>query len=94
MTGRGLYLLHFDPAYRHAAHYLGWAASIDRRVAEHLAGGAKSSPLVKAAVSAGSDVRLVRTWPGGSRILERRLKRQGGLSRHCPDCRASGVYHR
>ena len=90
----GLYLLHFDPPYAHAAHYLGWARQIDRRVAEHLAGGVKASPLVRAAVAAGSTVTVARTWPGGTRVLERRLKVQGGLSRHCPTCRLTGRYHR
>jgi len=90
----GLYLLHLEPRYRHAGHYLGWAKAIDRRVAEHLTAGVKASPLVRAALAAGSTVTVVRHWPGGSRQLERRLKRQGGLSRHCPLCRASGSYHR
>jgi hypothetical protein len=48
----------------------------------------------KAALAAGCTVTLVRVWDGGSRDLERRLKNQGGLSRHCPTCRAAGTYHR
>jgi hypothetical protein len=93
VSDRGLYLLHFDPPYRHAGHYLGFAESIEARLAQHRAGGVKSSPLVRAALGAGSTVIHVRTWPEGDRTLERRLKRQGGLSRHCPNCRASGVFH-
>lgn len=89
----GLYLLHFDPPYAHAGHYLGWAADVRRRVHEHVRCTGKSSPLVVAALGAGCKVTLARLWPGGSRLLERSLKRQGGLSRHCPICRASGVYH-
>jgi hypothetical protein len=89
----GLYLLHLEPRYKHAGHYLGWAVDIDRRIAEHRAGGSKASPLVRAAIAAGADVQHVRTWAGGSRTLERRLKRGGGLSRHCPTCRAAGAYH-
>jgi predicted GIY-YIG superfamily endonuclease len=44
-----IYLLHLDPKYRHAAHYVGFTPEEDvtRRVSEHLAGGAKASPLVK-----------------------------------------------
>lgn len=91
---RGLYLLHFDPPYRHAGHYLGYADDIDRRVAVHFAGGSKSSPLVRAALAAGSTVTLARTFPRGSRTFERRLKNAGGLSRHCPVCRSRGIYHR
>lgn len=90
----GLYLLHFSPPYRHAGHYLGFAKDVDRRVAEHLTRSAKSSPLVRAAIGAGHSVYVARRWPGGTRTLERRMKRQGGLSRHCPICRASGRFHR
>lgn len=90
---RGLYLLHFDPRYKHAGHYLGYSTNIDRRVAEHLAGVPPCSPLVRAAIIAGSTVTLARTIDGGTRTLERRMKRSGGLSRHCPVCRAAGTYH-
>lgn len=90
----GLYLLHFEPRYRHAGHYLGWARDIDRRVYEHRSCGVRSSPLVRAAVAAGADVLLARTWPGWTRTDERRLKRAHGLSRFCPLCRATGSYHK
>lgn len=90
----GLYLLHFEPRYQHAGHYLGFADDVARRVREHLNSTQRSSPLVRAALGAGSVVELARTWPGGDRHLERRLKRQGGLSRHCPVCRAAGRFHR
>jgi predicted GIY-YIG superfamily endonuclease len=84
----GLYLLHFDPPYRHAGHYLGFAVDVDRRVAEHRAANGKASPLVKAAIAAGSVVTLARIWPGGDRKLERRLKNQHGSGRFCPICLA------
>lgn len=90
---KGLYLFHFEPRYLHAGHYLGWSEDIERRAREHFACGRKSSPLVRAALANGR-VGLVRVWPDGSRILERRLKTQGGLSRHCPVCRQAGRYHR
>lgn len=83
---RGLYLLHLEPRLAHAGHYLGFALDIDRRVAEHLRGGDRSSPLVRAAIAAGSTVTLVRTWPGGDRTLERRLKRRHEGPRFCPVC--------
>lgn len=90
----GLYLIHLEPRYLHAGHYLGYADLIDRRVREHLACGSKSSPLLRAAISAGCTLTVARVWPGGSRVLERLLKRSGGLSRHCPTCRAAGDWHR
>jgi predicted GIY-YIG superfamily endonuclease len=84
----GLYLLHFDPPYLHAGHYLGFAEDVDRRVSEHLAANGKASPLVRAALAAGSAVSLARTWPGGDRKLERRLKNQHNTPRLCLVCRA------
>jgi predicted GIY-YIG superfamily endonuclease len=67
-----VYVLHFEPAYRHARHYVGWATDVNARLAEHLAG--VGSPLVRAAVAAGVHVQVAATMPG-SRFLERRLKR-------------------
>ncbi len=81
-----IYVLHFEPAYRHARHYIGWAHDVDERVREHLAGG--GSPLVRAAVLAGVDVQLAATFPG-SRHLERRLKRWHKTGQFCPRCRAA-----
>lgn len=92
-TAHGLYLLHLEPRYQHAGHYLGYADDIARRVHEHAAGGSKSSPLIRAQLAAGGRIVLTRVWLGGDRHLERRLKRHNGLSRHCPTCRARGTYH-
>lgn len=90
----GLYLLHLTPRYRHAGHYLGFSADIRGRVLEHAAGGSKASPLLRAQLAAGGRLELVRVWLGAGRELERRLKRQGGLSRHCPTCRRAGTWHK
>jgi hypothetical protein len=82
-----VYVLHIEPAYQHARHYVGFtdAASADERVAEHLAG--HGSPLVRAALAAGHAVELATSWPG-SRTDERRVKRAGGHGhRVCPRCR-------
>lgn len=89
-----IYLLHFTPPYaapiagtdriKTAGHYLGsTAGTVEQRLAEHLEG--RGSPLVKAALAAGCAVELVATWPGG-RQLERRVKRNRHLHRHCPKC--------
>lgn len=90
MTADGtLYLLHFDPPYRHAGHYLGYVQggpeNVDRRLAEHIAG--QGSPLVRAAVAAGSTVTVARTWLDSDRTTERRLKNgKNGRRRLCPTC--------
>jgi predicted GIY-YIG superfamily endonuclease len=81
-----VYVLHFEPAYCHARHYVGWTAGdVDARIATHLQGA--GSPLIRAAVGAGVDVALVATYPG-SRLLERRLKRWHNTGQFCPTCRA------
>lgn len=84
-AGGCVYLLHADPPYRHAAHYLGSTKDPvpDRRVSEHVAGhGAR---LCAVMVAAGCRLVLARVWPGG-REVERRLKRHGGARRFCPIC--------
>lgn len=91
---RGLYLLHFEPRYRHAAHYLGYADDVRRRVHEHAAGGSKSSPLVRALLAAGGRFWLAAIVVDGDRTLERRLKRRHGLGRICPICRATPAARR
>jgi hypothetical protein len=86
-----VYLLCFAPGIPkgsqrgHARHYLGsCAGSPEDRLVTHLAG--LGSPLVSAAVDAGLDVEIVRTW-AGSRQLERQLKRRKNLPALCPRCR-------
>ena len=88
MTGRVgvVYLIHIEPRFKHAGHYTGWALDLDKRVGQHLNGHAKSSPLLRAALAAGSTLTVAHTQPG-DRSLERRLKNQGGAARRCPICR-------
>jgi hypothetical protein len=93
VDGDGLYLFHLEPRYQHAGHRLGWSTNVRQRVEQHLGRGPRSSPLIRAQLAAGGRVVVARVWPGGDRTLEARLKRQGGLSRHCPICRATGRYH-
>ena len=86
-----LYLLHLEPGYKHAAHYLGFtpAAQVERRVLEHLSGGPKASPLVKATLQAGCRVNLVRTWTDekATRTRERQMKNTKNVPDYCPICR-------
>ena len=80
-----VYVLHFDPPYRHAGHYVGWTAGeVTDRLAVHLQG--RGSPLVRAAVEAGVDVQLAATY-AGTRYLERRLKSWHNTGRFCAICR-------
>lgn len=82
-SGGTVYLLHFDRPYRHARHYCGWTADLAARLAAHQAG--RGARLLEVVTAAGIGYRLARTWPG-DRGRERRIKRQGGLSRCCPLC--------
>lgn len=81
-----VYLLHLDPPYKHAAHYLGWTGpgNLGHRLAHHAAG--TGANLLLYAAKAGGTWTLARTW-AGDRHLERRIKRRGGLRRCCPVCR-------
>ena len=92
---RGVYLLHFDPPYSHAGHYLGYAKRNLLDYARAVASGRQWAPhpLVEAAIGQGSTVKVVDWWPGENRAFQRRLRSQGGLSRHCPTCRAAGAFH-
>ncbi|MGH2949331.1 MAG: endonuclease [Solirubrobacteraceae bacterium] len=88
-TGDGSgYLLHFEPPLKHARHYLGYVhggvENIESRLAYHLAG--QGSRLVRAAVKAGCEVRLVRTWHPFDRDTERQLKNRKCTPRLCPVC--------
>ena len=87
-----VYLLHIEPPYRHAAHYTGYAQDGDpaRRLEEHKRG--RGSPLVYAAVGAGCEVSVVRTWQGG-RVLERRLKKRKNAPCLCPRCNPVSAFH-
>jgi len=80
-----VYLLHFDPPYRHARHYVGFAEDLEPRINAHVTGhGAR---LTQVAHDAGCDMILARVWPEGDRTLERRIKRRHEAPRLCPICR-------
>lgn len=85
-----VYMLHFDPPYRHAKHYVGFTPNgVKARLKQHQNGnGAK---LTAAVAEAGHDMVVARTWDFGkdwlaAREYERTLKRQGGHSSICPVC--------
>ena len=79
-----IYLLHFEPPYRHARHYLGFTDNdVEQRLAEHRAG--RGARLTQVAVDAGCQLLLVRTWEG-DRNTERRFKNHNHAPRFCPLC--------
>lgn len=89
-----IYLLHFEPAYKHARHYYGWAKGTHwrRRVNLHRKGKSRAR-LVEAAVAAGCVITVARIWKDRTRTDERKLHEAGNATRRCPICRtkARGV---
>lgn len=78
------YLLHFDPPFKHARHYLGFANFVKKRVAHHRNG--TGANLTKHASKAGCKLIVARTWKNATRETERLLKHAGHHSRLCPMC--------
>lgn len=85
-----VYLLHSTVPVgvdvHHAYHYVGYSqrAKLWQRLAQHASG--RGAKITCAYLEAGGTLWLVRLWPQNGRELERRLKREGHLSRHCPVC--------
>jgi len=84
-----VYLLHFSPSYKHAAHYLGYAEDVAPRVYAHVHG--RGARLTQVATEAGCDIILVRVWDEATRATERRFKNNSHSPRLCPICNGLGV---
>jgi predicted GIY-YIG superfamily endonuclease len=89
-----VYLLHFDPPYKHAQHYIGVSKNEDvrERVAQHRNGTGSAAVLCKAASAAGCWIRLARIWPTAGFKFEIELKARGSAKRICPICRARAAW--
>ena len=93
-----LFLLHFDPPYQHARHYLGYAVGTGRGAAyaRRIAAGTALGPheLVMAAQADGCTIHVADVLHGEGRATQRRLRANGSLSRFCHYCREAGTWHR
>ena len=78
-----VYLIHFDVAYKHARHYLGWTLDLLARLQAHRDG--RGARLMEVITKAGITWQLARTWPGG-RDRERAIKNRHEAPRLCPLC--------
>lgn len=84
------YLFHWWPPLEggnEPAHYFGWTPdeNLERRIHAHLNGGTHQAKIIRAALAAGRDVRLVAVFPGLDRTDESRLKkRKRGFRHMCP----------
>src|SRR5262245_17273271 len=86
-----VYLIHFNVAYRHAKHYLGYSENLDKRITDHLYGtGAR---LMEVVTKAGIEWKVARTWPG-CRALERKLKNRKDAPHICPICNGPAALNR
>ena len=86
-----IYLLHFDPPYKHAKHYIGITDDLRARLAKHARGtGAR---LMEVVTAAGINWQLARTWRG-DRQLERKLKNRKHAPLLCPLCSGESAMQR
>jgi predicted GIY-YIG superfamily endonuclease len=86
-----VYLIHFNRAYKHARHYLGYSEDLDKRLTDHLCGmGAR---LIEVITRAGIEWKVSRTWPG-DRNLERQLKNRKEAPKLCPVCAGAKALNR
>jgi hypothetical protein len=88
-----VYLIHSDielgtGVKGRAQHYLGYAEDyrLWQRLSEHALVGSSNPSIIRAFLSRGATLRLVRVWPDGGHALERYLKSMGQQRRLCPVC--------
>jgi hypothetical protein len=89
MNDYTVYLLHIDPPFKHARHYLGvtrHGRPVSDRLAEHNEG--RGAVLTRMARRAGSTLALARVWYNADVGFERKLKGRS-LKPLCPICQAA-----
>lgn len=90
-----VYLIHLDKPYRHAQHYIGFAATEAtylRRIQHHRKG--TGAAFLRAVNRAGIKWSVVREWPDEDGRFERQLKNTKHSSRLCPECNKTlSQYH-
>lgn len=80
------YLLHIEPRFKHARHYLGSTTTrtFERRMHDHTTGNGAN--FLKKAFEAGCTAYIARLWHSADRTQEATIKRNGHLPRYCPIC--------
>ena len=85
ISGKMIYLIHFDEPYHHAQHYIGFVEhDLEARLERHAKG--HGSKLMKAVTLAGIEWDVVAIWEDGTRTEERMLKNQKNARALCPIC--------
>lgn len=85
MLPLAVYLIHFAQPYYHAQHYVGYAADVEKRLAQHKSG--RGARLLRTLNVHGIDYTVARVWPDGGKELERKIKRNKNARVLCPICR-------
>ena len=84
-----IYLLHIDPPYKRARHYVGSTERhVDERFGEHLNGG--GSGLTRDALNAGCSLQIVRVWHDVDASIEFVIKSRAEGPKLCPICNPEG----
>lgn len=86
-TGYTIYLIHIEPRYKHAGHYLGICRNgrdVAERFKEHHEG--RGAVLTQYARRAGCNLHLARVWFNCEFASERRMKGRS-LVPLCPICK-------
>jgi predicted GIY-YIG superfamily endonuclease len=83
-----IYILHFEEKYKHAGHYLGYTAHVERRIQQHQSG--HSVPLMDAVNAAGIPWMLAAILDG-DKATEKRLRLRKNTPRFCPQCRQARI---
>jgi predicted GIY-YIG superfamily endonuclease len=89
-----VYLIHLEPAFGHARHYVGYTTrdDVNERVEEHR--GGRGANMLRHAVAAGVELKLVRVWRDVPRKTENKIKGRS-VRPLCPECdRLYGRYRR
>lgn len=86
-----VYLLHFDAPVcathnKRARHYLGYAADVSAREAEHRTAGARAVGITRAAAERGVTFVVARVWSNATKRLENQLRRLHHSPQLCPIC--------
>lgn len=88
-----VYLIHFEPAYKHARHYLGSTNNILKRIHRHSVGSGAN--IVRVALDAGCNCIVSRIWwcetDKEARKLEKKLKNRHS-PKLCPICKSGGSH--
>lgn len=90
---RDLAILHIEPPYKHAGHYLVAALPGRLRQAVRDQSNGRGSALTKAAREAGCEIVCAAISRFESVDRERSIRKRGYLSLLCPVCSKHGVDH-